>query len=220
MADSASTHHREWVPGGAFREWAYRQLIEAEIERVESRVRYTIDDVIRFGRPHFSNALEARIAIALAGTITRFICEPVPAEDFDALIADRIERNCRAPHHRIGALLVPKQALGEALSDLLVVALFEDVKERRAVVEKIAVYCVAQGREAPRPGPEDAARRKADMAALEEQGVKVFRFLENEIVSDALDCARAVNRYLTRIENSYARTYNYRAALGVADALS
>ncbi len=220
MADSASTHHREWVPGGAFREWAYRQLIEAEIEKVESKVRYTIDDVIRFGRPHFSNALEARVAIALAGTVTRFICEPVPAEDFDALIADRIARNRRAPHNRVGALLVPKQALGEALTDLLVVALFDDVKERRTVVEKIAVYCIAQGREAPRAGPEDAVRRKTDMASLEAQGVKVFRLLENEIVSDALDCARSVNRYLSRIENSYARTYNYRAALGVPDSLN
>ena len=67
MANGASTHHREWVPGDGFREWAHRQLVEAEIEKVESKVRYTIDDVIRFGQPHFSNVLEARLAVALAG---------------------------------------------------------------------------------------------------------------------------------------------------------
>ena len=214
MADGVSTDHRGWVPGDGFREWAHRQLVEAEIEKVESKVRYTIDDVIRFGRPYFANVLEARLAVALAGVISRFICEPVPADDFDALIADRIERNHRAPHNRVGALLVPKQSLGEAATDMLIVALFDDVKERRDVVEKIAVFCIAQGREVPRPGPADTARRKLDMEALETQGVKVFRFLENEILSDALDCARTVNRHLTRIENNYARTYNYRAAVG------
>ena len=215
-----SSEHRGWTPGDGFREWAYRQLIEAEIEKVESKVRYTIDDVIRFGRPHFENVLEARIAVALAGTVTRFICEPVPSGDFDAMVADRIERNRRTPHNRVGALLVPRQMLGDAVTDLLVVALFEDVKERRDVVEKIAVYCVAQGREVPKPGPEDAARRKASIESLEGQGCKVFRFLETEILSDALDCARSVNRYLSRIENNYARTYNYRAALGAAGGLS
>ena len=220
MASGVSTDHRGWVPADGFREWAHRQLVEAEIEKVESKVRYTIDDVIRFGHPHFANVLEARLAVALAGVITRFICEPVPADAFDALIADRIERNHRAPNHRVGALLVPKQALGEASTDLLIVALFDDVKERRDVVEKIAVFCIAQGREVPRPGPADAAQRKADLESLEKQGVKVFRFLENEILSDALDCARTVNRYLTRIETDYARTYNYRAALGVPAALS
>ena len=128
----------------------------------------------------------------------------------------RIESSAtrRAPHHRIGALLVPRQVLGDATTDLLVVALFDDVKEQRDVVEKIAVYCMAQGREVSKPGPEDVARRKASMEFLEGQGCKVFRFLENEILSDALDCARSVNRYLSRIENNYARTYNYRAALG------
>ena len=220
MANGASTDHRGWVFGDGFREWAHRQLVEAEIEKVEPKVRYTIDDVIRFGRPHFANVLEARLAVALAGVITRFICEPVSAGEFDALIADRIERNHRAPHNRIGALLVPKQALGDAATDMLIVALFDDVKERRDVVEKIAVFCNAQGREVPRPGPEDVARRKADMASLEARGVKVFRFLENEILSDPLDCARTVNRYLIRIENNYARTYNYRAALGVPGALN
>ena len=220
MADGVSARHREWVPGEGFREWAYRQLVEAEIEKVQSKVRYTIDDVIHFGRPHFANVLEARLAVALAGVITRFICEPVPAGDFDAMIANRIERNHRAPHSRVGALLVPKQSFGEAATDLAVVALFDDVKERRDVVEKIAVFCIAQGREVPRPGPEVTARRKADVEALETQGVKVFRFLENEILSDALDCARTVNRYLTRIETNYARTYNYRAALGAAAALN
>ena len=220
MANGASTHHREWVPGDGFREWAHRQLVEAEIEKVESKVRYTIDDVIRFGQPHFSNVLEARLAVALAGVITRFICEPVPADDFDALTANRIERNHRAPHNRVGALLVPKQTLDEVTTDLAVVALFDDVKERRDVVEKIAIFCIAQGHEVPRPSPEDTARRKAGMESLEKQGVKVFRFLENEILSDALDCARAVNRYLSRIENNYARTYNYRAAVGAAGAMN
>ena len=220
MADGMSAQHREWIPGEGFREWAHRQLVEAELEKVESKVRYTIDDVIRFGRPHFANLLEARLAVALAGVISRFICEPVPAEDFDAMVADRIERNHRTPHNRVGALLIPKQSLGVAATDILVVALFDDVKERRDVVEKIAVFCTPQGREVPRPGPGDSARRKADMEALEEQGVKVFRFLENEILSDALDCARTVNRYLTRIETGYARTYNYRAALGAAGAMN
>ncbi len=220
MENGVSTIHQGWVPGDGFREWAHRQLVEAEIEKVESKVRYTLDDVIRFGRPHFANVLEARLAVALAGVISRFICEPVPAGEFDGLIADRIERNHRAPHNRVGALLVPKQSLGEAATDMLIIALFDDVKERRDVVEKIAVFCIAQGREVPRPGPEEAARRKADMEALERQGVKVFRFLEHEILSDALDCARTVNRYLTRIENNYARTYNYRAALGVPGVLN
>ena len=215
-----TTNHPGWAPGDGFREWAYRQLIEAEIEKVESKVRYTIDDVIRFGRPHFANALEARLAVALAGTVTRFICEPVPAEDFDSFIADRIERNRRAPHNRTGALLVPRQVLGEAATDMLVVALFDDVKERRDVVEKIPVYCMPQGREVPKPGPDDANRRRADMESLEMQGCKVFRFLENDILSDPLDCARAVNRYLSRLENNYARTYNYRAAIGAPAALS
>ena len=208
-----STHHRGWVPGDGFREWAWGKLIDAEIEKVESKIRYTIDDVIRFGRPHFANALEARLAVAIAGVVTRFICEPVPAGEFDAFVADRIERNHRAPHNRIGALLVPRQSLGEAAVDLLVVALFDDVKEQRDVVEKIAVYCIAQGREAPKPEPEEAARRKADMASLERRGCKVFRFIESDILSDPLDCARAVNRWLSRIETNYARTYNYRAAV-------
>ena len=172
--------------------------------------------MIRFGRPHFANALEARLAVAIAGVVTRYICEPVPAGDFDAFVADRIERNRRAPHNRIGALLVPRQRLGEAETDLLVVALFDDVKEQRDVVEKIAVYCIAQGREVPKPEPEEAARRKADMASLERQGCKVFGFVENDILSDPLDCARAVNRWLSRIETNYARTYNYRAAVGAA----
>ena len=209
-----SAHHREWVPGDGFREWAYRKLIEAEMEKVESKVRYTIDDVIRFGRPHFANVLEARVAVAIAGAVTRYICEPVPAEDFDAFVADRIERNHRAPHNRIGALLVPRQCLGDAAADLLVLALFDDVKERRDVVETIAIYCIAQGREVPKPDPEDAARRKADIASLERRGCKVFRFVESDILADPLDCARAVNRYLSRLENNYARTYNYRAAVG------
>ena len=179
-----TTNHPGWAPGDGFREWAYRQLIEAEIEKVESKVRYTIDDVIRFGRPHFANALEARLAVALAGAVTRFICEPVPAEDFDAFIADRIERNHRAPHNRTGALLVPRQVLGEAATDMLVVALFDDVKERRDVVEKIAVYCIPQGREVPKPDPDDAGRRRADMESVERQGCKVFRFVESDILSD------------------------------------
>ena len=219
-ASDMSAHHREWVPGDGFREWAYRRLVEAEIEKVESKVRYTIDDVIRFGRPHFANALEARLAVAIAGVVTRYICEPVPAGDFDAFVAGRIERNHRAPHNRIGALLVPRQCLGEAATDLLVVALFDDVKERRDVVEKIAIHCIAQGREVRKPDPEEAARRKADMESLERQGCKVFRFVESDILSDALDCARAVNRYLSRLENNYARTYNYRAAVGAAGASS
>ena len=213
-----SAHHREWIPGDGFREWAYGKLIEAEIEKVDSKVRYTIDDVIRFGRPYFANALEARLAVAMAGVVTRYICEPVPAGDFDAFVADRIERNRRGPHNRIGALLVPRQHLGEAAADLLVVALFDDVKERRDVVEKIGVYCIAQGREAPKPDPGEAVRRRADMEALERQGCKVFRFVESDILSDPLDCARAVNRYLSRIETNYARTYNYRAAVGAAGA--
>ena len=211
-----SAHHREWAPGDGFREWAYGKLIEAEMEKVESKVRYTIDDVIRFGRPHFASVLEARLAVAIAGVVTRYICEPVAAGDFDAFIENRIERNHRAPHNRIGALLVPRQRLGEAATDLLVVALFDDVKEQRDVVQKIAIYCIAQGREAPRPDPGEAARRKADMESLERQGCKVFRFIENDILSDPLDCARAVNRYLSRLENDYARTYNFRAAVGVA----
>ena len=209
-----STHHPEWVPGDGFREWAYGKLMEAEIEKVESKVRYTVDDVIRFGRPNFANTLHARLAVAVAGVVTRFIFEPVPAGDFEAFVADRIERNRRAPHNRIGAFLLPRQCVGEAETDLLVVALFDDVKERRDVVEKIAIYCIAQGREAPKPGPEVAARRKADMESLERQRCKVFRFVESDILSDPLDCARAVNRYLFRIETSYARTYNYRAAVG------
>ena len=90
-----SAQNQGWVPGDGFREWAYRKLIEAEIEKVESKVRYTIDDVVRFGRPHFANALEARLAIALAGTVTRFVCEPVAPEEFDAFIAERIARNHR-----------------------------------------------------------------------------------------------------------------------------
>ena len=220
MADGVSRHRRRWIPGDGFREWAHRQLVEAEIEKVESKVRYTIDDVVRFGGPHFTNILEARLAVALAGVITRHLCEPVPADDFEAMIADRIERNRRAPNHRVGVLLVPRQGFGETIADLVVVALFEDLKKRRDVVEKIAVFCVAQGREVPKPAAQTAARRTADMESLAKQGVKVFRFLETEILSDALDCARTVNRYLTRIENSYARTYNYRAAVGEAAALS
>ena len=106
MADGVSTDHRGWVPDDGFREWAHRQLVEAEIEKVESKVRYTIDDVIRFGRPYFANVLEARLAVALAGVISRFICEPVPADDFDALIAE-IESNATIVLHtnRVGALL-------------------------------------------------------------------------------------------------------------------
>lgn len=215
-----SAQHQGWVPGDGFRDWAYRKLIEAEIEKVESKVRYTIDDVIRFGRPHFANALEARLAIALAGTVTRFICEPVPAGDFDGFIAERIARNHRTPHNRVGALLVPRQVLGDAATDILVVALFDDVKERRDVVEKIAIHCIAQGREVPKPDAEDAARRKADVELLESQGCKVFRFMEGDILSDPLDCARSVNRYLSRLENNYARTYNYRAAIGAAGAVN
>ena len=128
-ASDMSTHHRGWVPGDGFREWARGKLIDAEIEKVESKIRYTIDDVIRFGRPHFANALEAHLAVAIAGVVTRFIREPVSSGEFDAFVADRIERNRRAPHHRLGALLVPRQRLGEAETDLLVVALFDDVKE-------------------------------------------------------------------------------------------
>ena len=215
-----SAQNQGWVPGDGFREWAYRKLIEAEIEKVESKVRYTIDDVVRFGRPHFANALEARLAIALAGTVTRFVCEPVAPGEFDAFIAERIARNHRTPHNRVGAMLILRQVLGEAATDMLVVALFDDVKERRDVVEKIAIQCVAQGREVPKPGPEVAARRRADAESLESQGCKVFRFTEADILSDPLDCARSVNRYLSRLENNYARTYNYRAAVGAPDPVN
>ena len=215
-----SARNQGWVPGDGFREWAYRKLVDAEIEKVESKVRYTIDDVIRFGRPHFANVLEARLAVALAGTVTRFICEPVPAADFDAFIEERIARNHRTPHNRVGALLVPRQVLADAATDLLVVALFDDVKEQRDVVERIAIHCLGQGREVPKPGPEVAARRRADAESLERQGCRVFRFMESDILSDPLDCARSVNRYLSRLENDYARTYNYRAAVGAPGAVS
>ena len=65
------------------------------------------------------------------------------------------------------------------------------------MVEKIAIHCIAQGREAPKPDPEEAARRNADMESLERQGCKVFRIVESDILSDPLDCARTVNRYLS-----------------------
>ena len=45
------------------------------------------------------------------------------------------------------------------------------------------------------------------------------RVVESDILSGPLDCARAVNRYLSRIENNYARTCNDRAAVGAAGAL-
>ena len=62
---------------------------------------------------------------------------------------------------------------------MLIVALFDDVKERRDVVEKIAgLLASRQGREVPktRSGRHRPAG-KLDMEALETQGVKVFRFL-------------------------------------------
>ena len=58
------------------------------------------------------------------------------------------------------------------------------------------------------------------MEALERRGCKVFRFVGSDILADPLDCARAVNRYLSRIENNYARTYNYRAVVSAPAELS
>jgi hypothetical protein len=216
MADSKQADDR-WHPNKDFASWAYARLVEAEIEKVESKLRYTLDDVVRLGRVHFSNLLEARLAVALAGTITRYLFEPVPADEFDAFVADRIRRNRKAPHGRINVMMLPKQIVGAAATDMLIVALFEDMKARQDVVEKIAIHCVPQGGEVTKVQPEAAARRKADVAALEQQGCKVFRFFEHEIVSDPLDCARQVNRYLSKLETGYARTFNYPAAVKAPD---
>ncbi len=187
-----------WAADEHFQTWAMHLMETAELEKAANRLRFTRNDWLCAMASSELTESHAKLAMAIASLVTRYVFAPVGADELQPFIEERIGQNREAALRKIAMFAMPKQMVGSELAEFLLVALFRDYHNQTDHVEQIALLIDAG----------DPSADKARAQALAEAGCAVFRFREHEILEDALDCARQVDRYVCSREARFARTFN------------